>query len=501
MPALLGIGGANRNACAAVCVDGELRAACEQERLNRVRGVGADGAMFPTGAIDEVLTLAGMPQEDVATCVVAEEMRGPRSIATTVVDHHLAHAATAFLTSPFDRAVVLVCDSHPGRELSVWTTRDGRLADERWPWQGRALATLYSECTEVFGLSPHRQEHLLEGLAHLAQGSQVDELRDLFRYVDGTIQVEPCWRERIVDMISAERCRRPYPVETASAVQRRLGELLLDILADIRATCEPDLLCLGGGLFYNTYLTTLALRSGGFRDVFVPINPGNAGIAVGAALLVAAEHRPANATPVSPFLGREYDAETIKETLDGCKLSYAFVSEREAIDAAVDALGRGQLVGWFQGRMEWGPRALGHRSILADPGSPYVLENLNGFLRKREPWRSFGVSVCEDAVRALLCGPHASRFMEYEYQPKDDRFQHVMPAGARSLRVQTVSPDIGPFWTLHKRMQEAGGTGALVNTSFNGFREPIACSPRDAVRVFYGTGLDLLVIGGFLLRK
>jgi carbamoyltransferase len=151
--------------------------------------------------------------------------------------------------------------------------------------------------------------------------------------------------------------------------------------------------------------------------------------------------------------------------------------------------------------MESGHRALGHRSILADARSPYVLDNLNHFLRKRERSRPFGLAACNDAVPKLFCGPSASPFMEYEYRPRDDRFRHVVPSGAASIRLQTVAADAGSFWRLLKRFEQVTGTGALVNTSFNGFHEPIVCSPRDAIRVFYGTGLDMLAIGQFILRK
>ena len=265
---------------------------------------------------------------------------------------------------------------------------------------------------------------------------------------------------------------------------------------------DVDTLCLGGGLFYNTYFNSLVSTSGIFRQTFVPINPGNAGLSAGAALLVSREQVSGGARDaVTPFLGPDYDSETIKATLDGCKLSYEFLSDTDATDAAVAALTRGELVGWFQGRMEWGHRALGHRSILADPRSPYVLDNLNFFLRKRERSRPFGLAVCADAAPQLFCGPPASAFMEYEYRPRDDRFRHMMPAGATSIRVQTVRSDRGTFSTLLKRMEQQTGTAALVNTSFNGFREPIVCSPRDAIRVFYGTGLDMLVMGRFVLRK
>jgi carbamoyltransferase len=503
MSTLVGISGAKRNACAAICVDGQIRAACEQERLTRFRGVGLSPGMVPIEAVNEVFALARSRPDDVTRYVAAEsEVRLPPTLPTLTVDHHRAHAATAFPTSPFQRAVVLVCDSHSDRELSVWIGTGNGVEDQEWPWRGGALASLYSQCAELFEGGSHERSHGLEVLAHLGRGDEVDELRPLFRYADGALAVASDWRAHIDRMIQGERRRHGHAAETASAVQTRIGELLLELLADIRATVETDTLCVGGGLFYNTHFNTLVRASGIFQRVFVPINPGNAGLAVGAALIVARENgSEQNTTGVSPFLGPEYDSEAIKAALEGCKLSYEFVTDTQALDAAVEALVRGQLVAWFQGRMEWGHRALGHRSILANPRSEYVLDNLNFFLRKRERSRPFGLSACDDAVRDLFCGPETSPFMEYQFRPRDDRFRHTMPAGATSIRVQTVAPDEGPFWALLKRMEQATGTGALVNTSFNGFHEPIVCSPSDAIRVFFGTGLDMLVIGRFILRK
>lgn len=503
MSTIVGISGAKRNACAAVCVDGEILAACAQERLTRIRGVGLAAGSVPEAAVDEVVARAHRRLEDITAYVVAEpDVRLPASLPTIALDHHRAHAATAFLTSPFDRAAIIVCDSHSERELSVWTGDGNRLDERSWPWQGRAFATLYSECAKLFDDRAPRDAHALEVLAHLGRGERVDELDEIFRYTDGSLHVAPEWRAQLHQMIRSERQQHGHARESASAIQRKIGELLLEVVAGIRAAVDGDALCLAGGLFYNTYFNTLVRSSGIFSHVFVPANPGNAGLAVGAGLLVG--HRAdgaSQAAPLSPFLGPEYDGEAIKRALDGCKLSYEYVTQDEALDATVTALRRGQLVGWFQGRMEWGHRALGHRSILADPHSPYVLDNLNSFLRKRDRSRPFGVAVCEEAARDFFCGPVASPFMEYEYRLRDDRLRHVMPNGAASIRVQTVAPEMNLFWSLLRRMEQANGSPVLVNTSFNAFQEPIVCSPRDAVRVFFGTGLDLLVIGQFILRK
>jgi len=501
MPNLVGISGAKRNACVAVAVDGHIRAACEQERLTRVRAVGLQPGRLPTEAVHQVLALAERGQQHVTGYVIAEpNVQLPEDVPTVVVDHHQAHAATSFLTSSFERAAVLVCDSHADRELSVWSAV-GTALREQWSWS-RAFATLYSQCAELFQ-GGDGQEHRLEALAHLGRGERAEELRNDFRYVDGTLQVDAAWRADIDRMIQRDRRPNGQATDAASAVQRRIGELLLELVADIRRSLGHDTLCVGGGLFYNTYFTTLIRASGIFDHVFVPINPGNAGLAVGAPLMVAGRDGYARVSQnVSPFLGPEYDSNAIKAELDGCKLSYAFLKENDVINATVEALSRGQLVGWFQGRMEWGHRSLGHRSILADPTSPYVLDNLNSFLRKRERWRSFGVSVCGEDVDDYFWAPASSPWMQYEYSPRDpEQLRHVMPPGASSIRVQTVTSESRMFWKLHQGMEQATGNGVLVNTSFNSFREPIVCSPRDAVRVFYGTGLDMLVLGGFVLRK
>ena len=480
-----------------------MLAACEQERLTRVRGIGLTAGALPDAAVDEVIARAKRRRGDIDSYVVAEPgVRLPASLPTIAVDHHQAHAATAFLTSPFARAAVLVCDSHADRELSVWIGNGSQLEDRSWQWRGRAFASLYSACATLFDETHGIDAHALEVSAHLGRSDRGEPLSDLFRYIDGSLDVAAGWRATLHQRIRAERQQRGQARDTAAAIQQRLGELLLEVVADIRASVDVDVVCLGGGLFYNTYFNTVIRTSGIFADVFVPANPGNAGLAIGAALLVGRQAGGRFAAgPLPPFLGPDYDAEAIKQTLDGCKLSYEYVNEDEVLDTAAAALQRGQIVAWFQGRMESGHRALGHRSILASPASPYVLDNLNFFLRKRERSRPFGLAASVDAMPDLFCGPAASPLMEYQYRVRDDRLRHVMPEGATAIRVQTVAPEAGVFHSLLERVKQTTGMGVLVNTSFNAFHEPIVCSPRDAVRVFFGTGLDMLVIGRFILRK
>jgi carbamoyltransferase len=504
-----GLGGSRQNAAVAIAVDGELRAFCEQERITRVRRAGFPRGSLPLEALDAALSSAGdLPRSAVWRYVTAEPgVDLPVGLPALHMDHHQAHAATAFALSPFDAAAALVCDRHSPSPATAWLASGDGLRTLDWPTTGPGLASLYSECAALFDLPPGGDHHL-EALARLGDGPAAFGLDDAIAYRDGSLIVTAAWKARVAAWLagssgdSVERRAR-----AAQTFQGHIGELLVRMVADLRSLTGLRRLVLGGGLFYNTWLTTLVRQSGIFEEVFVAPNPGNAGIAAGAALSLVAGARRHAAARVSPFLGPGYGPEDVKRTLDNCKLSYDVLDEHKLVETTVDALVHGKLVGWFQGRMEWGHRALGNRSILANPLSPYVLDNLNVYLKHRERHRTYGVSVPVEHVSTFFDGPPVSHFMEYEYAPRDrDRFGALLPEGCRSLRVQTVpmEPDAGSsrlFRQLHERFAEATGVPVLVNTSFNGFLEPMVCSPRDAVRVFFGTGLDLLVIDRFLIRK
>ncbi|MQA28710.1 MAG: hypothetical protein GEU82_02565 [Luteitalea sp.] len=497
---IIGIAGAHRNACVAVWKNGALQGATELERLTRVRHAGLQLGYFPEAALEAI---GGRDWHDADAFVVAEEdVDLPASADPIRVGHHAAHAAGAFLTSPFDRSAVVVCDRHSASEISVWLGHGTALCDQHWPWSGTGFARLYADCAAILGFSREGQEHRVETLARIGRPRHVERLAQLWRYENNRLDLCPGWEGQLAQLVEGAGGPTANRADVACSVQHQLGRLLLALLEDVKAALDVGHLCLGGGLFYNTYLNTLVEQSRLFERVFVPINPGNAGLAAGAALALAGDHPPAGAASLSPFLGPGYTAEEIKQTLDNCKLTYDYVSEADAIERTVAALKRGRLVGWFQDRMEWGPRALGHRSILADPRHPHVLENLNLFLKKGDRHRAYGLSVLVEQLGQHFVGPEESQFMQYEYALREPQLlSSALPAGASTLRVQTVGPSASLFYRLHQRYADDTGVGALINTSFNGFLEPIVCSPRDAVRVFYGTGLDLLVIGRFLVVK
>jgi carbamoyltransferase len=467
---------------------------CPQERLTRVRGAGFNRSGVPDEALDDVLARAGRRRDDVEAYACDNGSPLPRMGKVVRLDHHFAHACSAFLPSPFESSAIVVCD-HESPQISVWEGAGQAITHVDWPWHGVGFAELYSQSAELLGFPD--SDHRMEALSRLHPGQPSDWATALFSLDASGIAIVPNWRESVATHAVGALEQR---ARAAAAVQSRIGDLLIDFLALVgRQSAGQRHLCVGGSLFYNSCFNARLRGSGLFEQVFIPVDPGNAGVSIGAALHVARSRRQG----MTPFLGRSYEPDEIKATLDNCKLSYQWLSERDTVSMTIQALQRGQLVGWFEGPMECGPRALGGRSILANPFNRYVLDNLNRFLKHRDPWRGYALSGLESAVPDHFNGPSASPFMECDYLPRDPtQFKYVLPGPAAAVRVHTVSESAPPrFRALLGAFGQATGFPILVNTSFNSFREPIVCSPRDAIRAFFGTGLDMLVFGSLILTK
>ena len=491
----VGLAGAAKNACVALCTDRRILGVCEQERITRVRAAGFNSTGLPDEAFDELLRRAGYARRQVTAYAVAEPQISVQGLDPVRLEHHFAQACSAYLPSPFEAATVVVCD-HEAPQLSVWEGRGNTLAQVDIPWRGPGFATLFSDCAEVLGFRSGGHEQRMEALARLDPTRRDERATRFFSFGEDHVRLQPDWRADLEHWASGVRSER---AGAAAAVQGRIGELLIDFLIRIRRRAPNGRLCVGGSLFHNSYINSIVKVESGFDDVFISVNPGMAGSAVGAALHANDNVR----LRVSPYLGPSYSSEEIKETLDNCKLTYEWASDADIMSMTVQALLKGRLVAWFDGAMEWGPRALGARSIVANPFTPYVLDNLNRFLKQRDSWRGYALSGLPSAVCDHLAGPRESPFMECDFIPRDrDRFKYVLPASTASVRVQTVGPEGPPrFRALLHAFGEATGIPIVVNTSFNGFREPIVCSPRDAVRVFFGSGLDMLVLDQFVISK
>ncbi|HET7219015.1 MAG TPA: carbamoyltransferase C-terminal domain-containing protein [Vicinamibacterales bacterium] len=498
MPLHLGIGGVTRHGCAALSDDRRVLGICEQERITRARGAGCDANGIPGAALDALLGNLGRTRASIDACAVAEDVAPAAGWPVVKLEHHEGHASAAYLTSPFDAATILICD-HGVPGVTVWQGRGRDVVRVEWPWTGIGFSDLYAECATLLGFGGDGGEQRFEALARMMSADPDTRVPLLFRSCGNSLQIADGWQERALAAAANAETDVPARARIAAALQQQIANAVLDLAGVIQAHVPSRQLCLGGSLFHHSAINSAVRNAGIFERVFVPANPGNAGVAVGAAMRLS-KLMPAN---VSPFMGPVYDADETKATLDNCKLRYDWLDEGAAVQTAVHHLQHGRLVGWFEGRMEWGPRALGARSILANPFSPYVLENLNRFLKRREAWRGYALCAPESEVQAQFDGPAEAPFMECDYRPRDvARFRSVMPSPAAHLRVQTVNGDCPRgFRAVLDAFGQATGIPCLVNTSFNGFHEPIVCTPRDAVRVFFGSGLDVLVLDRFVLTK
>src|SRR5262245_11103441 len=278
-----GLGGVTRHGCVALGDGEHLVGVCEQERVTRVRGAGFNATGLPDEALDTLLERAGRTRADVGRYLMAE---AEHSRATTAerLDHHLAHACTAYLSSAFQSAAIVVCD-HEAPKLSVWIGRGKDVRPFDWPWSGSALADVYSRSAALLGFYSEAGDQRMEALARLRPNLHDSRIDALFAFDQDRLVFEDGW-ERLVEERRLQRHGNSHAAtaELASALQTRISDVLLEILTDVRKRTGCDHLCLAGSLFYHSSINTVAKQRAPFSDVFVPVDPGNSGLAVGTAL-------------------------------------------------------------------------------------------------------------------------------------------------------------------------------------------------------------------------
>ena len=459
-------------------------------------------------------------------------------------EHHQSHAASAFYPSPFRRAVVLTMDG-----VGEWTTTsvaigDGNALDiVRELHFPHSLGLLYSAFTYYLGFRVNSGEYKVMGLAPYGVPKYaqtiLDELIDL--KPDGTFRLDlRCFdfctgltmTNRHFDALfggpprQEDEALAQRHMDLAASVQAVVEEAVLRLTRSLRQETGIDQLCLAGGVALNCVANGKVLRDGRFRALWAQPAAGDAGGALGAAL--AASHRLFDAPRPhaaeaggdamrGALLGPAFDTAAIEAALDAAGARYQRLTEAALVDAVASALAEGQAVGWFQGRMEFGPRALGNRSILADPRAPGMQRALNAKIKFRESFRPFAPSVpredaaaCFDltgdsAYMLLVAAVRGADKAEGEGLARLDSVSSPFPAVTHvdgSARLQTVDAAVNPrFHRLLTAFKAKTGCPMLVNTSFNVRGEPIVCTPADALRCFMGTELDCLAIGDCLLHK
>jgi carbamoyltransferase len=464
---------------------------------------------------------------------ILKQMAGGGPDRVNPLDHHFCHAASAFYPSPFERALIVSMDEQgDGRAVLIAMgegTRIRELDSIRFP---HSLAWIYSQFTQLLGFRSHSEEHKTQWLSLAGEPEFAGVLIDMLRQKpDGPPHLNPkyfrrsfagelCFTKDFYRRIgtAAPAKREAAPVfadgkraNIAASLQKAAGTILCDWLSALRVKTKEKSLCLAGGLFLNPLLVSEIEARAGFENVFVQPAAGNEGTALGAAWIAwhQALGRPRNASVASPLWGPAYTNAQIKLVLDNCKATYRWLDTDDLkLAETVRLLQLGKIVAFFQGATEFGPRALGNRSLLASPWAPYVKENLNDFVKHRESFRPFALAIPEeDSADFFEASPNA-RFLTTmaKANEKGRKLLEALPEGFLLrddlVRLQVVRESDNPlFWKLLKRSGENAPAPILVNTSFNLFGEPLVVTPRDAIRSYFCSGTDALVAGNFLLGK
>jgi carbamoyltransferase len=422
------------------------------------------------------------------------------------VEHHAAHEASAYLAAPFEECAVLTMD---GRGERVTTSyghyRDGRYSRIKQIELPHSLGLLYERITEHLGFLRSSDEYKVMALASFGEDAYRAAFREMLRYAgDGEYRVTD------IDLVRAlgPARRQGTPFEKqhqdiARSLQVALEETVLQMAAWLHGQTGARDLCMAGGVALNCVLNARVRDKGPFRNVWVQPAAGDAGTALGAALQVDGEARGDGKrwSMQHAYWGPGFDDVEIEDFLRQARLPYTRPASIAA--AAAELLVQDRILGWFQGRMEFGPRALGARSVVASPMSESMQARLNA-LKEREDFRPVAPAVLEEAAADWFIGAGSAPYMLFIYDVRPDKADRI-PAVRHTdgtARIQTVKRAHNErYYDMIRAFGDKTGVPVVVNTSFNTRGEPIVCTPRDAVECFYTSPLDALAIGSFLLQK
>ena len=589
---ILGISCYYHDSAAVLLRDGQLIAAAEEERFSRVKhdfgfphlaiqfclesggikGGDVDYAVFyekPFRKFDRILmtVLQTYPlsykvfRESMITWMIdklwvgskiAAELGIPRA-RVLFCEHHMSHAASAFLCSPFDEAAILTVDGVGEWVTGTWGVGRGNQIELRkqmvFP---HSIGLLYSAFTAFLGFQVNEGEYKVMGMAPYGQPRYVDKVWKLIRQErDGSFSLdmdyfcfhhstERTFNERFVELFGdprppkmlfftttsgfpayfgdppgnfAELCKlNQHYADIAASIQQVTEEVLLSMAQQLHRETGLKKLCIAGGVGLNSVANQRILRETPFEELFIQPASGDGGGALGAALWAdnMLLGNPRRFRMDHAYWGKEYSPSEIRSFLEENHIPYRLVEDDDRLmDQTVDRLQNGKVIGWFQGRFEWGPRALGNRSILADPRNPNMKDIVNTKIKFREPYRPFAPSVLGECAETYFDLPNAARHYPARYMlyvvPVRPNKHSVLPAITHvdgTGRLQTVFRDSNPrYYQLIERFGQATGVPAVLNTSFNLKGEPIVNTPANAYSTFTKSEMDTLVLGNFVVEK
>jgi carbamoyltransferase len=456
------------------------------------------------------------------------------------IEHHQAHLASAFFVSPFERAALLSADGLGDFASTMWGTGEGR----RMKIDGaiafpHSLGLFYSAVTQYLGFLKFGDEYKVMGLAAYGEAEQREAFRDIVRtdgdgfrlgldyfthhrsgpemsWADadrtptmGTMFSEAMER-RLGPRRNPEEALEPRHRNLASALQARLEEVYLGMLKKLAERTGLKAVCLAGGVAFNCVANGKIFDRTGFEQVYVHPAAGDGGLAVGAAFFVWHQilGKPRSFVMDHAYWGPGYTRDETCRAIDrnglrqnGWRVDE--LTEDKLMQRTAAIVADGKIIGWFQGRAEWGPRALGNRSIVADPRRPEMKEILNQRIKHREIFRPFAPSILAESTGEWFEKSHPSPFMTLAYSVRPEKREKI-PAPTHvdgTGRLQTVTRDANPrYWSLIKAFEQLTGVPVVLNTSFND-NEPIVCRPEEALDCFERTQMDALVLGDFLITR
>lgn len=441
--------------------------------------------------------------------------------------HHLSHAALAYGTSPFEKCAILVIDAvGENATTSIFKASPNGYELLESQYFPHSVGLLYSAFTYYLGFKVNSDEYKVMGLAPYGDSSS-EEYKE-FRHIildkliqlreDGSIKLNDkyftfMYAERMVkdkvwyDLFGIPKRDISEPITSchenmALAIQEVTEEILQKMVAHARKITDEENICIVGGCALNCAAIGKLKVASKPNTVYVPYAPGDDGAAIGCALYASNVGK--SAVNCSPYLGTEYDEEEILSAIYDKELDFEFIDDYDTLCVKVSQeIGDGKIIGWYQGRMEFGPRALGNRSILADARNPKMKDMINARIKFREAFRPFAPAVLEDCASQIFQRAETSPYMSTTYNivEGEKRFPAITHVDNTS-RIQTVSQEQNErFFNLLRTFDKLTGCPLLLNTSFNVMGEPIVCSPADAISTFQNSGIDILVMNNYIIRK
>lgn len=458
------------------------------------------------------------------------------------IEHHRAHLASSFFVSPFDRAILFSADGLGDFASTMWGAGQGNKIkisqDIPFP---HSLGIYYTALTQYLGFLNYGDEYKVMGLAAYGEPRYQDEFAKIIfnhgksgfklgldyflhhkelvdmrfeeGYPDLGILFSPYLEKRLGSARKKDGPLGQMHKDIAATLQARLEEVLLKLLNDLAKTSDETNLCFSGGVAFNCVANGKILKRAPFENIYIPPAPGDAGLAIGAAFYLwnqllggkrdfVMEHAYWGPKYGNDIIGNELSARKDELNAQGCRIT-KIEDQQELCRITACEIAKGKVIGWFQERMEWGPRALGNRSILVDPRRLEMKDILNARIKHREAFRPFAPSILQEQAGEYFENDCPSPFMLFTYKVRPEK-RDLLPAPTHvdgTGRLQTVGKRQNPlFWQLIKEFDKITGIPVLLNTSFNE-NEPIVNTPKEALDCFLRTKMDVIVLGNFVVDK